>query len=111
RFFSRFFVSNYCPLCFMEESGRNRTPDKLPAAERQPLFDACNRALRATIEVLQPRIVLGIGAFAETRARDALDGFDVRIGRVLHPSPASPAANRGWAQAAEKAFRAQGVDL
>ena len=29
-FFERFFVVNYCPLCFMEDSGRNRTPDKLP---------------------------------------------------------------------------------
>ena len=33
-FFERFFVHNYCPLVFLEESGRNRTPDKLPKAER-----------------------------------------------------------------------------
>ena len=34
QFFSRFFVANYCPLVFLEESGRNRTPDRLPAGAR-----------------------------------------------------------------------------
>ena len=38
RFFERFFVANYCPLCFVEDSARNRTPDKLPRGERDPLF-------------------------------------------------------------------------
>ena len=28
KFFKQHFVANYCPLCFMEESGRNLTPDK-----------------------------------------------------------------------------------
>ena len=45
RFFARFFIHNYCPLVFMEESGRNRVPEKLPASERVPLFAACDRAL------------------------------------------------------------------
>ena len=35
RFFERFFVANYCPLVFMEPSGRNRTPDKLPIGEQR----------------------------------------------------------------------------
>jgi len=96
RFFDRFFVANYCPLAFMEASGRNRTPDKLPAAEREPLLAACDNALRRTIEHFRPRFVVGIGAFAESRARIALAGMDVTIARILHPSPASPAANRGW---------------
>lgn len=110
-FFARFFVANYCPLCFMEESGRNRTPDKLSAGEREVLFAACNRALRATIEYLRPTYVLGVGAFAEARAREALDGVEVHIGRILHPSPASPAANRGWAEAAMKDLAELGISL
>ena len=32
RFAERLFVVNYCPLVFMEESGSNRTPDKLPTS-------------------------------------------------------------------------------
>jgi single-strand selective monofunctional uracil DNA glycosylase len=101
RFFERFFVANYCPLVFMEGSGRNRTPDKLPAAERRSLFDACDEALEKLVDVLEPRAVIGVGKFAEDRARATLGGRDVDIARVLHPSPASPVANRGWAAQAE----------
>lgn len=111
RFFERFFVANYCPLVFMEDSGRNRTPDKLPAAERELLFATCDRALRSTIEHLRPEWVLGVGAFAEGRAKAALAGLEIRIGRILHPSPASPIANRGWAERAEAELRELGIDL
>jgi single-strand selective monofunctional uracil DNA glycosylase len=111
RFFKRFFVANYCPLCFMEESGRNFTPDKLPAAERALVNAACDRALRSVVELLRPKYVFGVGHFAEARARVALDGLDVRLGRIPHPSPASPAANRGWAAEATKALRLAGVSL
>ena len=110
-FFSRFLIANYCPLAFMESTGRNRTPDKLPAAERRPLLEICNRALRRSVEFLRPDLVVGVGAFAEKRAREVLSGSDVRIGRILHPSPASPAANRGWAEQATRELRALGVDL
>ncbi|RIL00121.1 MAG: single-stranded DNA-binding protein [Proteobacteria bacterium] len=109
RFFARFFVANYCPLVFLEESGRNRTPDKLPAAERAPLERACDAALRRTIEILRPRVVVGVGHFAESRARQALGDAGVAIGRIPHPSPASPAANRGWAQQAERALAELGI--
>jgi len=110
-FFSDFFIANYCPLTFMEASGRNRTPDKLPAAEREPLFAACDRALRRTVEAMQPRMVVGVGAFAEGRARVALETTGVTIGRILHPSPASPAANHGWAAQASEQLREMGVEL
>ncbi len=110
-FFERFFIANYIPLSFMEESGRNRTPDKLPAAERKPLFAVCDRHLRLTIEVLAPRLVVGVGQFAENRARIALDGLGVEIGRILHPSPASPAANRGWSEAAHRQLDGLGAPL
>jgi len=96
RFFSRFFVANYCPLLFIEDSGRNRTPNKLRAAERKPLLSACDRALRRTIEWIRPHYVVGIGQFAADRARDVLSGRDMTIGRITHPSPANPKANRGW---------------
>lgn len=111
RFFARFFVANYCPLVFMEESGRNRTPDKLPRAERAPLFAVCDRALRATVAALAPRYVVGIGAFAAARAAEALAGCDVVLGRVPHPSPASPSANRGWEAEMRRALARIGVRL
>lgn len=111
RFFKRLFVVNYCPLSFMEDGGRNVTPDKLPAAEREPLFAACDEALRETIALLAPRYVVGIGVFAEKRAREALRGFDGRIGTILHPSPASPRANRDWAGTVDGQLAEMGIRL
>ena len=111
RFFARFFVANYCPLAFFETSGRNRTPDKLPAGEQAPLFAACDQALRRLVEAMQPTHVVGVGSFAGKRARTALYGFDVVVGTILHPSPASPLANRGWAAAASHQLAALGIGL
>ena len=48
-------------------------------------------------------------AWAEQRAREALAGLPLRFGRVLHPSPASPAANRGWSEAATRQLVELGV--
>jgi single-strand selective monofunctional uracil DNA glycosylase len=111
RFFARFFVLNYCPLCFLEESSRNRTPDKLPLSERRALFRPCDDALLASVELLAPRLVVGIGQFAAARAREALANASVEVGMAPHPSPASPAANRGWAPLMEAALAELGVRL
>lgn len=109
RFFSRLFVVNYCPLLFLDEGGRNLTPDRLASPERASLLAACDRSLVRTIAALQPGLVVGIGGWAETQARRALAGSGVGFGRILHPSPASPAANRGWAELAEQQLAALGV--
>jgi single-strand selective monofunctional uracil DNA glycosylase len=109
QFFARFFVVNWCPLVFMEESGKNRTPDKLAPAERAALFPICDHALVRIVETLRPRLVVGVGAFAEQRARTALAGTSVTTGCVLHPSPASPAANRDWAGLVDAQLAAMGV--
>ena len=106
---ARFFVANYCPLVFYEESGRNRTPDSLRVAEKKPLLSACDLALRRTVEWLKPRYVVGIGGFAEGRAREALSGLHVTVGRISHPSPANPRANRGWAPLVRKELASMGI--
>ncbi len=95
-FFADHFVANYCPLVFMEASGRNNTPDKLPTAEREPLFEVCDRFLLDLTRILEPEWVIGVGAFAARRAGACLAGRGVRFGQILHPSPANPRANRDW---------------
>jgi single-strand selective monofunctional uracil DNA glycosylase len=110
-FFRTFFVLNYCPLVFMEESGKNRTPNHLAPAERNALFRTCDEALCGTARVLDPVLVIGVGRFAEERARAALAPLDVRIGGILHPSPASPSANRGWEKVVEGQLREYGIEL
>ena len=108
-FFADHFVANYCPLMFFE-GGRNLTPDKLITAEQRPLLAVCDLHLRTLVDALQPEWVIGIGNWAEKRATEALtSATGIKFGRVLHPSPASPAANRGWAAAATKQLVELGV--
>ena len=97
KFFRDHIVMNYCPLAFLEESARNRTPDKLPPAERAALFAVCDEHLREVVRLLQPQWLIGVGDFAAKRAREALTDSPPRLGQILHPSPACPASNRDWA--------------
>jgi len=97
-FFCDHFVVNYCPLAFLSESGANLTPDKLPTRETAPLFAACDEHLRRAVQTLEPEWLIGIGGFAFERVQNILGKFpNVRAAQILHPSPASPAANRDWA--------------
>jgi single-strand selective monofunctional uracil DNA glycosylase len=125
RFFAWGFVANYCPLVFMEQSGKNLTPDKLARAEREPLLRACDAHLTRLVATLEPRWVVGVGAFAKARAEQALLGSRgdavtpgtrrgpsaPAIGSIPHPSPASPAANRNWQEIARQALDKQGISL
>lgn len=95
----------------MEESGRNFTPDKLKATARAPLYAACDEALQRLVDYLKPKYCLGVGGFAEKRIQAAVPEYNGVVGKIPHPSPASPAANRGWAAIAEKALVEVGVKL
>jgi single-strand selective monofunctional uracil DNA glycosylase len=106
-FFQDHLVINYCPLVWMNATGANLTPDKLPAAEMAPVEAACIQHLGDVIEFLQPQYLIGIGVFAEERLRRT--GAGGTIGRILHPSPASPLANRGWGEAATRQLEELGV--
>ena len=116
-FFAQAFVVNYCPLVFLEASCRNRTPEQLPAAELRPLYAACDAHLAKAVSALQPDWLIGVGGFAEKRLRrlvegDLLDSSQARrlhIGQILHPSPASPAANRGWIEAVDQRMKEYGL--
>jgi single-strand selective monofunctional uracil DNA glycosylase len=109
KFFQAHFVANYCPLSFLEKSGRNVTPDKLPPRDVAPLYAACDRHLRRVIAALQPEWLIGVGDFAERRARFSLADSGVKLGKILHPSPASPAANRDWAGQVTRQLQGLGV--
>lgn len=109
RFFERNFIANYCPLMFMEETGRNRTPDRLSSSERKALYEVCDRHLVRLAAALRPEWVIGIGGFAAERAKCALAGTGIRLGRIMHPSPANPQTNRGWPQAVSQELKALGI--
>ena len=109
-FFKEHLVMNYCPLAFLEESGKNRTPDKLAPEEREALHAACDEHLLGVVKAVQPEWVVGVGGFARDRATLVCgENGPARITTILHPSPASPAANRDWAGSVLKQLHAAGV--
>jgi single-strand selective monofunctional uracil DNA glycosylase len=109
KFFAEHFVANYCPLAFVEESGRNRTPDKLPPREREALFTRCDEHLREVVRVLAPQWLIGIGEFAEKRAANMDVDLPLKLGRILHPSPSCPESNVDWAGKVTRQLRELGV--
>jgi single-strand selective monofunctional uracil DNA glycosylase len=111
-FFRDHFVGNFCPLLFLDREGKNITPDKLRSADREALFSCCDDHLRTTIEALDPDWLIGIGKFTEQRLRilrEAVGWKDINIAGILHPSPASPLANSGWAELATDRLVSLGI--
>jgi single-strand selective monofunctional uracil DNA glycosylase len=114
-FFQDHYVDNYCPLVFMEESGKNLTPDKLPLVERTALVKICDTHLRTVIEIMEPEYLVGVGKYAEKNFLRVVKSMGkeskYKISAILHPSPANPHANRGWSLAATKQLIEQGIWL
>jgi single-strand selective monofunctional uracil DNA glycosylase len=110
-FFARFFVLNYCPLVWQKESGANLTPDKLPKSYMADCSAACDRHLEASLKALGPKVTaIGVGKWAEKQLKKVIEsaGLPNAVGTILHPSPASPIANRGWLPQARKQLEALG---
>ena len=92
---SNVFLVNHCPLMLFSGSrATNITPDKIAGATAQALLERCDEHLREVVALLDAERVVGVGKFAETRARAALEGHPIEILGCWHPSPASPLANR-----------------
>tara|TARA_B110000908_G_scaffold81305_1_gene97478 strand:- start:4480 stop:5244 length:765 start_codon:yes stop_codon:yes gene_type:complete len=112
-FFKDHFITNYCPLVWMGETGKNITPDKLPKSEMEPVEKACRKHLAAVISAIEPEWLIGVGAYAEKKLIETVKEYfpdkTFNTGKILHPSPASPMANRGWEPQAEKQLIEMGL--
>ncbi len=110
-FFDEFFVVNYCPILMFDEAGKNLTPADLPVAQKRAIVAMCDPHLARVIEALSPQFVVGVGGYATEQAQRVVseNKLEAIVGTVLHPSPASPRANRGWAEQAEQDLRNLGV--
>ncbi|MEY4385413.1 MAG: hypothetical protein RLY20_696 [Verrucomicrobiota bacterium] len=111
RFFAEHFVYNYCPLMFLDggRGGKNLTPDKFFGPATRQMLALCDANLKLLVETLAVETAIGVGGFAEQRLREVFGQSELKIGRILHPSPASPAANRDWAGQATRELLRQGV--
>ena len=81
-------------MLFSGSRATNITPDKIAGATAQALLERCDEHLREVVALLDAERVIGVGKFAEARARAALEGHSIEILGCWHPSPASPLANR-----------------
>ncbi|MBJ05608.1 MAG: single-stranded DNA-binding protein [Verrucomicrobiaceae bacterium] len=110
-FFKNHFVANFCPLVWMKDTGANLTPDKISAEAIAPVNEACQEHLRAVLQILKPQLLVGVGSYAQKQLATAAEevGCTASVGRILHPSPASPAANRDWAGTATRQLEELGV--
>ena len=64
---------------------------------------------RRCVELLQPQWIIGVGDFAANRAEQLFGSNEVKIGKILHPSPACPASNVDWGGTATKQLQILGV--
>lgn len=102
-FFQSCAVYNMCPVAFMAATGKNLTPIDMGAAYKGKIFELCDEALAQVIEILQVKVIIGIGRFAETRAKLVLKSMGnstISVHFLNHPSPASARANRNWQELA-----------
>ncbi len=98
-FFKDNYVANYSPLVWMSATGANITPDKLPAEQRRAVDEVCMKHLVTLISILKPHTLVGVGAYATQKLNEAaalLPHMKFSVGTLLHPSPASPVANKYW---------------
>ena len=114
-FFAEHFIWSHCPLMFIHTNGsRNITPDRLLKSDREAIYPACDRFLKVMLEELRPKWCVGIGRYATTSFERVLPATNLEganVVRILHPSPASPAANGGWAEKIEEQLDEAGFSL
>jgi single-strand selective monofunctional uracil DNA glycosylase len=110
-FFTHHFVYNYCPLLFLDggDTGRNLTPENLSGEFVHRMTALCDRHLVRLVECLGASSAVGVGNYAERRLRNVLEGDGLVVGRILHPSPANPAANLNWEGSARRELKRLGV--
>ena len=134
QFFKNCFVHNYCPLCFMANSGKNITPPMLKGEVKTQLQAACDHALLEVIRLLGVDWVVGVGKYGADRAKAALkqqaslkskkkpngvetfevlfsgcDPKGIHVCSIMHPSPINPAANKDWAGLVTKQLEQLGL--
>jgi len=108
-FFADAYVANYCPLIWMSESGANIPPTQLPKEQVAQIDAACQRHLVRIIEILEPQYLIGVGGYALKQlelAAATIPEHTFTLGTILHPSPASPVANKCWPEKPRQQIRA-----
>ncbi len=79
---------------------------------RRQIEALCDAALHEIIKILACDMIVGIGKYAEEKARRAVEALSlpIRVASIMHPSPANPAANSGkWEISVDQSFKDLGL--
>ena len=94
-------IMNYCPVVFVDRgaTGKNIIPEKIVLEVRKKLEQVCDNYLDDVITMIKPKNVVGIGQYAKKKLDLSISRLkqDIYVTSILHPSPANPKANTGWA--------------
>ena len=76
----------------------------LRSSDKKKVFELCDKSLFKIISSLHVTEVVTIGKIVHERLIKLKEkyGLDINIHYLMHPSPANPAANKGWAEIAER---------
>ena len=109
RFFAEHIVMNYCPLAFVEEPRSQSHPgqaaclrERGPVCRLRPASASRGRSPPTGVAGRRRRL-------CRSARRKCLPAGSLNVARILHPSPASPAANRNWSGLATRQLKELGV--
>lgn len=66
---------------------------------RNQLYSLCDEALNEVIKLFECEHIIALGRVVEARAKKVVKEYkieNISVKFLVHPSPASPAANSGW---------------
>ena len=102
--FKHITVQNYCPLAFLDSSGKNIALNNVK--NRKALEELCDQYLKEYILDNNIKTAVGVGVYAFDKLNSL--NLNIKVIKVLHPSPLNPLAHKGWA---EGVINAIGEDL
>ncbi|CAH0690088.1 unnamed protein product [Spodoptera exigua] len=76
-FFRSSFVYNYLPQQWMTRSGSNLTPGECKKAEVEVLYRICDPVFHKVLELYEVEIIVAIGKFCETRAKETIKKYSL----------------------------------
>lgn len=110
-FFDTHCIFNYCPLGFLDsgKTAKNFTPDHLPKEERLSLESVCDAYLKDIIALIQPKALIGVGKYAQSKLLSVNDDDSRIVDSIIHPSPGNPQANKFWNEKTIEKMRSLGL--
>ena len=76
------------------------------SGDKKKVYELCDKALFRIFSLLQATEIIAVGRVVNERLIKVRQKFslDINIHFLMHPSPANPAANKGWSEIAEKSL-------